>query len=121
MGLSVSALSADHATEINMEQDTPTRYHITLRGTFELVWEPRDNFEKWMLILFLRRLTRRRVPSPFLRLHHLADAFDVAASDIRYWTREVEADGWHILSDRYRHQIHSALPDARLSRAILKA
>jgi hypothetical protein len=121
MGLSVSVLSADHATEIKMEQDTPTRYHITLRGTFELVWEPRDNFEKWMLILFLRRLTRRRVPSPFLRLHHLADAFDVAAPNLRYWIREVETYGWHILSDRYRHQIHSALPDASLSRAILKA
>ncbi len=121
MGLSVSVLSADHATEIKMEQDTPTRYHITLRGTFELVWEPRDNFEKWMLILFLHRLTRRRVPSPFLRLHHLADAFDVAASNLRYWIREVETYGWHILSDRYRHQIHSALPDAPVSRAILKA
>jgi hypothetical protein len=85
MSLSVSVLSADHATEIKMEQDTLTRYHITLRGTFELVWEPRDNFEKWMLILFLHRLTRRRVPSPFLRLHHLADAFDVAAPNLRYW------------------------------------
>ena len=58
MGLSVSVLSADHAAEIDIDHDTPTRYHITLRGTFELVWEPRDNFEKWMLILFLRRLTR---------------------------------------------------------------
>jgi hypothetical protein len=121
MGLSVSVLSADQATEIDMEQDTPTRYHITLRGTFELLWEPRDNFEKWMLILFLRRLTRRRVPSPFLSLHHLADAFDTTIPNIRYWTREVETYGWHILSDRYRHQSHSALPDAPLSRAILKA
>ena len=120
MGLSVSVLSADHATEIKMEQGTPTRYHITLRGTFELIWEPRDHFEKWMLILFLHRLTRSRVPSPFLRLRHLADAFDVAASNLHYWTREVETYGWHILSDRYRHQIHSALPDASLSRAILQ-
>ena len=120
LGLSVSVLSANHATEIKVEQDTPTRYHITLRGTFELVWEPRDNFEKWMLILFLHRLTHSRVPSPFLHLHHLANAFDVAASNIRYWIREVETYGWHILSDRYRHQSHSALPDAPLSRAILQ-
>ncbi len=120
MGLSVSVLSADRATEIKMEQDTPTRYRITLRGTFELIWEPRDRFEKWMLILFLHRLTRSRVPSPFLRLHQLADAFDVAASNIRYWIREVETYGWHILSDRYRHQAHSLLPDAAMSRVILQ-
>ncbi len=120
MGLSVSVLSADHAAEITLAQDTPTRYHITLRGTFELVWEPRDNFEKWMLILFLRRLTRRRGMRPVLSLRHLADAFDIAAPNLRYWTREVETYGWHILSDRYRHQIHSALPDAPLSRAILQ-
>ena len=59
VGLSVSVLSADHAAEIDIDHDAPTHYHITLRGTFELVWEPRDNFEKWMLILFLRRLHAR--------------------------------------------------------------
>jgi transposase-like protein len=120
VGLSVNARSPDHVAKIEIEHPTSTQYRVTLRGTFELVWEPRDNFEKWMLILFLHRLTRSRVPSPFLRVRHMAEAFDIAASNLRYWAREVETYGWHILSDRYRHQIHSALPDAPVSRAILK-
>jgi hypothetical protein len=121
MGLSVSALSPDHTAEMTIDHNAPAHYHVTLRGTFEWVWEPRDNFEKWMLLLFLRRLTRVGETRPFLRLHHLADAFEVAAPNICYWIREVETYGWHILSDRYRHQIHSALPDEALSRAILNA
>ena len=120
VGLSVNALSADHAAEIEMEHDTATQYHITLRGTFELVWEPRDSFEKWMLILFLRRWHRVGERRPFLRHHHLADAFEVDSPNISHWASEVATYGWHILSDRYRHQIHSALPDAALSRVILQ-
>jgi hypothetical protein len=120
VGLGVSALSSDHAAEIAIDHDTPTQYHITLRGSFELVWEPRDNFEKWMLILFLRRLQHVGETRPFLRHHHLEKAFEVDSPTISHWTREVEAHSWHILSDRYRHQIHSLLPDASLSRAILK-
>jgi hypothetical protein len=43
-----------------------------------------------MVILFLRRLTRVGETRPFLRLQHLADAFEVAAPNIHYWIREVE-------------------------------
>ena len=120
VGLSVSARSPDDAAEIRIERDAALGYCITLRGTFQLLWEPRDRFEKWMLLLFLRRLTRVGETRPFLCLQHLADAFEVAAPNIHYWIREVETYGWHILSDRYRHQIHSALPDEAMSRAILK-
>jgi transposase-like protein len=120
VGLSVSALSPDHAAEIEIERDTPTRYHVTLRGAFQLAWEPHDSFEKWMLILFLRRLQRVGETRLFLRQQHLTEAFEVVSPTISYWTREVDTYGWHILSDRYRHQIHSALPDEELSRVILK-
>jgi hypothetical protein len=120
VGLSVSALSPDDAAEIRLERDASQGYCITLRGTFQLLWEPRDRFEKWMLILFLRRLQRVGETRPFLRQHHITEAFGVDSPNISYWTREVDTYGWHVLSDRYRHQIHSALPDASLSRAILK-
>jgi transposase-like protein len=120
LGLSISATSPDHAAEICLERDTPQGYHITLRGAFQFVWAPRDSFEKWMLILFLRRLQRVGETRPFLRQRHIADAFEVFTPSVSHWTSEVEAYGWHILSDRYRHQLHSALPDEALSRAILK-
>jgi len=122
LSLSVSATSPDHAAEICIERpcDTSSGYHITLRGAFHFFWEPRDGFEKWMLILVLRRLQRVGETRSFLRQHHLAEAFEILPTNISHWTNEVEAYGWHILSDRYRHQIHSVLPDAELSRVILK-
>ncbi len=120
VGLSVSATASDHAAKIGSDHDASTGYHITLRGTFQLVWQPRDSFEKWMLILILRRLQRVGEPRPFLRHRHIAEAFEVYTTSITHWTQEVEAYGWHILSDRYRHQIHSTAPDVALSRLILK-
>jgi len=120
VGLSISAWSPDDAAEIRIESETPQGYCITLRGTFQLVWAPRDRFEKWLLIQFLRRLSRVGETRPFLRQQHLADAFDVVAPIISYWTREVATYGWLIMSDRSRHQHHSLLPDAAMSRAILK-
>jgi len=120
VGLSISAWSPDDAAEICIDRDASTGYHITLRGTFQLVWAPRDRFEKWLLILFLRHLSRLGETRPFLRQQHLADAFDVVASNISYWTREVATYGWRIMSERSRHQLHSLLPDAAMSRAILK-
>ena len=120
LGLSVSVTSLDHAAEICIDHDASTGYHITLRGAFQLVWKPHDSFEKWMLILILRRWQRVGEMRPLLRHRHIAEAFEVHPTSISHWTQEVEAYGWHILSDRYRHQIHSTAPDVALSRLILK-
>jgi hypothetical protein len=120
MALGVSAISPDDEAEIHIDTLDKDRYHIIVRGTFHFFWEPCDGFEKWMLILFLRRFLRVGETRAFVRQHHLAEAFGVAPATISAKTKEVEQYGWHILSDRYRHQIYSALPDAELSRDILK-
>ncbi len=120
MILGVSAASPDDEAEIHIDPLDKDRYHIILRGAFHFFWEPCDGFEKWMLILFLRRLQRMGETRSFVREHHLAEAFGVAPATISWKTKEVAQYGWHVLSDRYRHQIYSALPDAALSRDILK-
>ena len=120
LGLSVAARAPHDETEIWIDHAAENQYHITLRGAFHFLWEPRDGFEKWMLILFLRRFQRVGETRSFLRQWQITQAFGVAHPNISRQTTEVEQHGWHILSDRYRHQIHSALPDGALSQAILK-
>ncbi len=120
MVLGVSATSPDDQAEIHIDLLEQDRYHIVLRGAFHFFWEPCDGFEKWLLILFLRRFRRVGETRSFVRQHHLAEAFGVFMNTISQKTKEVEEHGWHVLSDRYRHQIYSALPDAELSRDILK-
>ncbi len=120
MALGVSATSPNDEAEIHIDVLDQDRYRIILRGAFHFFWEPCDSFEKWMLILFLRRFQRVGETRPFVRQHHLAEAFGVFANTISQKTKEVEEYGWHVLSDRYRHQIYSALPDAELSRDILR-
>ena len=120
MALGVSATSSDDQAEIHIDQLAEDRYHVILRGAFHFFWEPCDSFEKWMLILFLRRFQRVGETRSFVRQHHIAEAFGVFMNTISQKTKEVEQYGWHVLSDRYRHQIYSALPDAELSRDILK-
>lgn len=120
MMLGVSATSPDDEAEIHIDPLENNRYHIILRGAFHFFWEPCDSFEKWMLILFLRRFKRVGETRSFVRQHHLAEAFGVFMNTVSQKTKEVEQYGWHVLSDRYRHQIYSALPDAPLSRDILK-
>ncbi|HEX7588495.1 MAG TPA: hypothetical protein VF478_09295, partial [Anaerolineae bacterium] len=47
-------------------------------------------------------------------------AFDSDQAYVSRWERLVAEHGWHTLSDRYRHQLQSLLPDAATSQAILK-
>jgi hypothetical protein len=94
-------------------------YQVTLRGAFQLLWQPRDSFERWLLILFLRRLQPLARSVPCFSQQQLAAAFDSTQSEVSQWERHVRQHGWHFLSDRFRHQLHSRLPDAARSRAIL--
>jgi hypothetical protein len=109
----------DDATEIRI---TPTAqgYALTLRGAFTLVWAPRDGFEKWLFILWVRRLHRVGESTPLLSQAQVAAAFDASQTYVSRWERLVQTHGWHVLSDRFRHQLHSRLPDAACSQAILK-
>jgi hypothetical protein len=95
-------------------------YQVTVRGTFQLSFAPRDRFERWMLILFLRTLCRPGATRPFLTQSQVAEAFDVHLCEVSSWERRVRQYGWHILSDRYRHQLHRALPAPELSRTLLQ-
>jgi transposase-like protein len=109
----------DEDTELSVTTVAKDRYQVTLRGAFNLVWEPRDSFERWMLILLLRKLHRVGASRPFLSQNRIGQAFDTHQCDVSLWETRVRQHGWHILSDRYRHQLHSALPDPKLSRKIL--
>jgi len=118
--LGVCATSPDDEARIHIDTVSEHQYHITLRGAFHFFWEPRDDLEKWMLMLFLRQLQRVGEKRPFLRQYHLTQAFGVLGPVLSAKTKDVEQYGWKVLSERYRHRIHSALPDAEMSRAILK-
>ena len=107
----------EHAVEIEPRADSS--YQVRLRGSFDLLWQPRDAFERWLLILFLRRLQPQDSKRPMLSQLQLADAFQTTAPEVSRWESQVRAHGWHVLSDRFRHQLRSVLPDAELSRAIL--
>ena len=65
----------DEETELSVTTVDKDRYQVTLRGTFNLVWEPRDSFERWICILFLRKLRRPGAPRPFLTQSQVAQAF----------------------------------------------
>lgn len=107
MAVSITTLSENH-------------YQITLRGTFSLTWEAHDDFERRMLILFLRKLQRPATWRPCLTQRQVAEAFDTQQCLISHWEKDIRQHGWHFLSDRFRHQLRSVLPNAELSRAILK-
>jgi hypothetical protein len=109
----------DEETELSVTTTDKDRYQVTLRGTFSLVWEPRDSFERWILILLLRKLRRVGISRPFLSQEQIGQAFDTYGCSVSRWETRVRQHGWHVLSDRYRHQLHSALPDPELSRKIL--
>jgi mutator family transposase len=118
--LSTQVQPAPAEPEIQIETPAENQYTVTLRGTLTFEWTARDSFERWMLILFLRRFRRPGKPRPFVRPPQIKAAFGVGPATLCRHAQAVEADGWHILSDRYRHQIHSRLPDAELSRQILQ-
>lgn len=107
----------DHAIEI--ERVAESSYHVRLSGTFSLVWQPRDSFERWLLILFLRRLQALDGTRPCLSQVQLAQAFQTTPHEVSRWESQVRRHSWHVLSDRFRHQLRSVLPAAELSRAIL--
>jgi len=114
----VSAMPAD--SEIQVTATGENHYRVTLRGVFTLVWEPRDSFEKWLLLLFLRRLCRLGEEHPCLTQQQVGAAFGLSAPEVSVWERHVREHGWHYLSDRFRHALQSLLPDAEMSQAILK-
>ena len=110
----------DEQAEVVIAPGDPTGYQVTLRGTFQLSFDPRDLFERWLLILFLRALRLPGARRSFLTQAQLAEAFGVHLCEVSRWEKQVRTHGWHILSDRYRHQLHSALPLPELSRKILQ-
>ena len=120
LGLTTWATHLDDETEIRIATTKENRYTITLRGAFQLIWEPRDGFEKWLLILLLRRLHRPGQTQPWLSQRQMGEAFGSDQAYVSRWERLVAEHGWHTLSDRYRHQLQSLLPNADLSRAILR-
>jgi transposase-like protein len=109
----------DEETELAVTTLDQNRYQITLRGTFSLLWEPRDSFERWILIRLLRLLRRPGAARPFLTQSQVAEAFDTHQCEVSRWETLVRQHGWHFLSDRYRHQRYSTLPDPELSRKLL--
>ncbi|HEX7586973.1 MAG TPA: hypothetical protein VF478_01540, partial [Anaerolineae bacterium] len=44
----------------------------------------------------------------------VAEAFGSDQSYVSRWERLVAEHGWHTLSDRYRHQLQSLLPNAAI-------
>ena len=110
----------DDATDISVTATAESHYTVTLRGAFTLVWEPRDAFERWLLILFLRRFHRTGDTRPLLTQAQIAAAFDLHPAQVGRWEQEVRQHSWHILSDRFRRDLHSALPNPELSRRILQ-
>ena len=107
-------------TTLDADESHPLgHYQVTLRGTFTSTWHPRDSFERWLLILQLRKLQRVDLDRSFLTQEQVAAAFDTNQCEVSRWETLVRKHGWHVLSDRYRHQRYSALPHPELSRQIL--
>ena len=115
----IRRIQPDEETELSVTTLDQNRYQIMLRGTFNLLWEPRDSFERWILILFLRKLLRLDTGHAVFSQAKLGQAFGTRQWDVSRWERLVREHGWHFLSDRYRHQRYSALPNPELSRKIL--
>jgi transposase len=120
LALTTWATQPDDETAIRITTTNDNRYTVTLRGAFQLIWEPRDGFEKWMFILFLRRLRQMGETTPILSQYQVADAFGSSQSYVSRWERLVTDHGWHVLSDRFRHALNSRLPNAEMSQQILK-
>jgi hypothetical protein len=118
--LGVWCTSGEDGTEIQVATGGANRYQITLRGAFTFVWQPRDSFELRMLILFVRQLRSLGRSRPCLTQSQVAEVFATPQSTVSIWESQVRQHGWHYLSDRFRHQLHSQLPDAQLSRQILR-
>jgi hypothetical protein len=112
-------LAAEESPRLHVDALDAQTYRVQLRGRFELLWQPRDAFECWLLILFLRRLCPADSPSPCWSQAQLAQCFATSQHAVSRWESQVKQHGWHFLSDRFRHQLHSSLPEAELSRAIL--
>jgi hypothetical protein len=120
VGVGAGVPSVADDTDIRVTVRDEQHVEVTLRGTFHLVWEPRDGFEKWLLVLFLRRCHRLGEAQPWLSQSQVAAAFGASQTDVSRWERLVAQHGWHVLSDRFRHALNSQLPDAALSQAILQ-
>jgi hypothetical protein len=120
LALTTWVTQPDDETEIRITTTNEKNYTVTIRGAFQLIWEPRDGFEKWMFILFVRRLQRLGDSAPMLSQYQIADAFGSSQSYVSRWERLVAEQGWHVLSDRFRHALNSLLPNAELSQQILK-
>jgi len=110
---------ADQDAEISITALEDNHYLLSFQGTWTVVWRARDTFERWWLTLFVRKLKRAHQSRPFLTQSQVGQAFHVHQCQVSRWERLVDQHGWHVLSDRYRHQLHSALPDPELSRKIL--
>jgi hypothetical protein len=110
--VTITTLDADQAHPLG-------HYQVTLRGNFSLTWQPRDSFERWLLILFLRKLHKVDASCPVLSQTQVGQGCGVHQYEVSLWETRVRQHGWHTLSDRYRHQLNSALPDPKLSRQIL--
>jgi hypothetical protein len=73
-----------------------------------------------MLILFLRKLQRGEATRPLLTQAQVAEAFALHPRQVWRQEHEVREHAWHLLSDRFRRDLRSALPTPDLSRTILK-
>jgi len=120
LALTTWVTQPDDETEIRITTTNAKNYTVTLRGAFQLIWEPHDGFEKWMFILFVRRLRGLGDSAPLLSQYQIADAFGSSQCYVSRWERLVAEHGWHILSDRFRHALNSLLPNAEMSQQILK-
>jgi transposase-like protein len=119
-GLTTWVTHPDDDTEVRITATKANRYTVTLRGAFQLVWEPRDSFERWLLILFLRKLHLIGERHPLLTQRQIGHAFGMRQCAVSLWETQVRQHGWHVLSDRFRHALHTFLPDAERSHAILQ-
>lgn len=113
-------LAADESPSLRVDVLDAHSYRVKLRGSFELLWQPRDSFERWLLILCLRRLCPAESPSPCWSQAQLAQCFETSQHEVSCWERQVKQHGWHVLSDRFRHQLRTLLPAAELSQSILR-
>jgi transposase-like protein len=119
MALGTWRVCADPDHELVLTQLDEQHYQVCWDGELLLAWEARDSFERWLLILFLRRLSLCGARHPLLTQAQVGALFATDQSAVSRWEGEVRRHGWHVLSDRYRHQLHSVLPDPALSRQIL--
>lgn len=119
LGLGTGLVAREPPPALEITTTGENCYQVNLRGTFSWLWQPRDSFERWLLILCLRQLHRPGQAQPVLSQQQVGEAFGVAQTQVSVWERQVRQHGWHYLSDRFRHQLQSQLPEAALSRAIL--